>query len=80
MALKKVATVEVYENKNEVKAHGFMVGDRATPIMEVKFNHLWGEDNLSECKLRWVLVDDIGSLLIGEVPITPENKAIVELP
>ncbi|MGL5717809.1 MAG: collagen-like triple helix repeat-containing protein, partial [Paraclostridium sp.] len=45
-----------------------------------KFNHLWGEDNLSECKLRWVLVDDIGSLLIGEVPITPENKAIVELP
>ncbi|MGL5717031.1 MAG: hypothetical protein ACRCX2_28705 [Paraclostridium sp.] len=78
--IKKVATVEVYENKNEVRAYGFMAGDKNTPMMEVKFKHLWGEENLSKCKLRWIIVDDMGSLLVGEVPISAENKATIELP
>lgn len=78
--IKKVATVEVYENKNEVRAYGFMVGDRNTPIMEVRFKHLWGEDNLSGCKLRWIIVDDVGSLLVGEVPIQEDNTATIKLP
>lgn len=78
--LKKVASVKVYENKNEVKAFGFMVGDENTPIMEIDFHHLWGETNLSTCKLRWVLVDDIGSLMVGEVPINGDNKAVIRLP
>lgn len=78
--IKKVATVEVYENKNEVRAYGFMTGDRNTPVMEVKFRHLWGEKNLSTCKLRWIIVDDVGSLLVGEVPISEDNKALIELP
>ncbi len=78
--IKKVATVEVYENKNEVRAYGFMAGDRNTPVMEVRFKHLWGEDNLSACKLRWIIVDDVGSLLVGEVPIQEDNTATIKLP
>lgn len=78
--IKKVATVEVYENKNEVRAYGFMAGDRNTPVMEVRFKHLWGEDNLSTCKLRWIIVDDVGSLLVGEVPIQSDNTALINLP
>lgn len=78
--IKKVATVEVYENKNEVRAYGFMAGDRNTPVMEVGFKHLWGESNLSSCKLRWIIVDDVGSLLVGEVPITSDNTALINLP
>lgn len=78
--IKKVATVEVYENKNEVRAYGFMAGDRNTPVMEVRFKHLWGESNLSTCKLRWIIVDDVGSLLVGEVPIQSDNTALINLP
>lgn len=78
--IKKVATVEVYENKNEVRAYGFMAGDRNTPVMEVRFKHLWGESNLSSCKLRWIIVDDVGSLLVGEVPIQSDNTALINLP
>ncbi|MGL5713586.1 MAG: hypothetical protein ACRCX2_11255 [Paraclostridium sp.] len=78
--IKKVATVDVYENKNEVRAYGFMVGDKATPIMRIRFNHLFGEDNLSDCRLRWVLVDDLGSLLVGDVPISINNTAEIALP
>ncbi len=78
--IKKVATVEVYENKNEVRAYGFMAGDRNTPVMEVRFKHLWGESNLSNCKLRWIIVDDVGSLLVGEVPIQSDNTALINLP
>lgn len=78
--IKKVATVEVYENKNEVRAYGFMAGDKNTPMMEVKFRHLWGEENLSKCKLRWIIVDDLGSLLVGEVSIEQDNTASIQLP
>ncbi|MGL5049500.1 MAG: hypothetical protein ACRC6E_02550 [Fusobacteriaceae bacterium] len=78
--LKKVATVQVYENKNEVRTYGFMAGDQNTPVMEIRFNYLFGEDNLSVCKLRWVLVDDIGTLLVGEVNIGNDNRASIQLP
>ncbi|MGL4997891.1 MAG: hypothetical protein ACRC5T_02710 [Cetobacterium sp.] len=78
--IKKVATVNVYENKNEVRTFGFMAGDKNTPVVEVKFKHLFGESNLSNCKLRWVLVDDVGSLVVGEVSITQDNEAFIQLP
>lgn len=78
--LKKVASVKVFENKNEVKTFGFMVGDREVATAEVEFKHLFGEENLENCNLRWVVVDDVGSLIVGETKITKENKAVIKLP
>ncbi|MGL5963360.1 MAG: right-handed parallel beta-helix repeat-containing protein [Fusobacteriaceae bacterium] len=80
MALKKIATVEVHENKNVVKAHGFMSGDTSTPILDVRFKHLFGETNLSAHKLRWVIVDDVGSLVVGDTSITSDNTAEIRMP
>ncbi|MGL5965141.1 MAG: hypothetical protein ACRCZ2_12210 [Fusobacteriaceae bacterium] len=78
--LKKVASVKVFENKNEVKTFGFMVGDREVATAEVEFKHLFGEDNLENCNLRWVVVDDTGSLIVGETKISKDNKAVIRLP
>ncbi|MGL5714025.1 MAG: hypothetical protein ACRCX2_13470 [Paraclostridium sp.] len=78
--IKKVATVTVYENKNEVKHHGYMAGDRNTPVLEVIFRHFWDIQTLKDCKLRWVLVDDTGSLVVGETSISGDNKASIPLP
>lgn len=78
--IKKVATVTVYENKNEVKHHGYMAGDRNTPVLEVIFRHFWDIQTLKDCKLRWVLVDDTGSLVVGETSISDDNKASIPLP
>ncbi|MGL5049499.1 MAG: hypothetical protein ACRC6E_02545 [Fusobacteriaceae bacterium] len=78
--IKKVATINVYENKNEVRAFGFMAGDKGTPVLEVNFKHLFGEASLKDCKLRWILVDDVNSLVIGEVSISENNDATIKLP
>lgn len=77
--IKKVATVYVYENKNDVRSYGYMVGDRNTPIMEVEFLHKFGVDDLTDCMLRYVIVSDVGDLVTGDVPIS-KDRASIQLP
>ncbi|MGL5049636.1 MAG: hypothetical protein ACRC6E_03270 [Fusobacteriaceae bacterium] len=78
--IKKVATVNVYENKNEVRSFGYMAGDKNTPVIEIIFRFNFGQQDLTSCRLRWVLVDDSGSLVVGEEPIFTGNTSQIKLP
>ncbi|MGL5713788.1 MAG: hypothetical protein ACRCX2_12265 [Paraclostridium sp.] len=77
--IKKVATVVVYENKIDVKAYGFMVGDTNIANVEVLFKHKFGEADLSIHDLAWYIKSSDGTIFEGLAKIE-NDKSVIPLP